>query len=109
MQRRPLAVGLLNLPKPGIRWKAPPFLDCRQEAVDSGDCGHHDVGGHLRVRITLGCIRNVGSVPRLGGRRHERGGATGGACAAWTRDGVFVRQYRCGGETRYESTANAAH
>ena len=35
-------------------------------------------------------------------------GATGGQCADWVRDGVFVDNIACG-ETRYESTANAAH
>ena len=52
--------------------------------------------------------RRLRSVPRLGGRRHERGGGHRRPVRGLDRDGVFVDNIACG-ETRYESTANAAH
>ena len=92
---------------------AAPFRDCRQEAVDSGNCGTHEM-----------CVEcenwwdwaegkywaNVGyeACPDWVVDAINAEGATGGQCADWVRDGVFVDNIACG-ETRYESTANAAH
>ena len=92
---------------------APPFRDCRQEAVDSGNCGTYEM-----------CVEcenwwdwaegkywaNVGyaACPDWVVAAINAEGANGGQCAGWTRDGVFVDNIACG-ETRYESTANAAH
>ena len=72
---------------------APPFRDCRQEAVDSGNCGTYEM-----------CVEcenwwdwaegkywaNVGyeACPDWVVDAMNAEGATGGACAAWTRDGV---------------------
>ena len=72
---------------------AAPFRDCRQAAVDSGSCGTHEM-----------CVEcenwwdwaegkywaNVGyeACPDWVVDAMNAEGATGGACAAWTRDGV---------------------
>ena len=85
---------------------APPFRDCRQEAIDSGNCGDTSCEGCWDHDYWA----NVGyeACPDWVVDAMNAEGATGGQCADWVRDGVFVDNIACG-ETRYESTANAAH
>ena len=119
MQRRPLAVGLLNDDRPvygglfGVRHRRRrPSAIAGRRRLTRGTAARTRCAWSARIDLlglgrgqVLG-ERRLRSVPRLGGRRHERGGATGGQCADWVRDGVFVDNIRA---VRRESTANAAH
>ena len=72
---------------------APPFRDCRQEAIDSGNCGDTSCEGCWDHDYWA----NVGyeACPDWVVDAINAEGAAGGQCADWVRDGVFVDNIAC--------------
>ena len=81
---------------------APPFRDCRQEAIDSGNCGDTSCVDCWEPDY----YANVGYEACPDWVVDAINADPTGQCAAW--GDVVVDNIACG-ETRYESTANAAH
>ena len=81
---------------------APPFRDCRQEAVDSGNCGDTSCADCWEPDY----YANVGYEACPDWVVDAINADPTGQCAAW--GDVFVDNIACG-ETRHESTHLAAH